>query len=387
MGTNCSTRKSNRKQSKQKSSTIKTHRKTKTRHKTLKPPINNHTKKDTYTLLTLKQISFEHGYWQCDTCTYINAPTTDNCMVCQLHQTTTDSIVSVSDSSNDNALTIDRTTMHQVYTWQFLAKNNEWTDLDMSTVLKLEALNINDSMNYCFGKYTVFKLSDFKCIQYNNSTDAQRQLRRIYIDENRQNMNKGNIYFQYGHYTKSQIEIISAAFNDKFNQYPLSLLCVGYWRLNGYLSVMNVVCHLCESYLDIQYTSNKLYYDGLPKLVFGGMLCVFSQYNNTFGYEITTSYKNVGFDEWSKLIVKEFEVLRYNLLRNGDIVIPIPPYDELRKHHSLYHEDMKGKQVINHRIGIENESLPFRYRLFIQGQIDELKYYAMNISVVEQQLF
>ncbi len=130
-------------------------------------------------------------------------------------------------------------TASQRHKWQFLARNNKWSDFDMNTGIKLDALNTNESMNYCFGKfeYTVVKLSDFKGVQFNNSTGAKRQLRRTDC------MINGHMYFQYAYYNQFQMEIISPAIDDKFHQYSLRLLCVGYWRSNGYSSVKVIWMH------------------------------------------------------------------------------------------------------------------------------------------------
>merc|ERR1712154_495333 len=71
-----------------------------------------------------------------------------------------------------------------VFLWQFLENDNKWKDLGLSIASKLEQLPLNGTIKYSFGKwqYTVNKVAIDECTQTNDSTQNQRDLRRIYFD-------------------------------------------------------------------------------------------------------------------------------------------------------------------------------------------------------------
>ena len=65
--------------------------------------------------------------------------------------------------------------------WQFLENDSLWKDLSANVAAKLDALPINGSDTYSHGQYTytVSKKSVDEAIQTNDSTQNQRDLRRI----------------------------------------------------------------------------------------------------------------------------------------------------------------------------------------------------------------
>merc|ERR1712228_333234 len=71
-----------------------------------------------------------------------------------------------------------------VFIWQFLENDSLWKDLGFDIATKLEQLAINHSVQYSFGKwsYNVTKISADECTQCNESTNNQRDLRRIWYD-------------------------------------------------------------------------------------------------------------------------------------------------------------------------------------------------------------
>ena len=71
-----------------------------------------------------------------------------------------------------------------VFMWQFLENDSLWKDLSANVAAKLDALPINGSDNYSHGQYsyTVSKQSVDEVIQTNDSTQNQRDLRRILFD-------------------------------------------------------------------------------------------------------------------------------------------------------------------------------------------------------------
>mmetsp|Transcript_55643 Transcript_55643/g.92556 ORF Transcript_55643/g.92556 Transcript_55643/m.92556 type:complete len:662 (+) Transcript_55643:59-2044(+) len=68
--------------------------------------------------------------------------------------------------------------------WQFLENDNKWKDLGTPIASKLEQLQINTKLKYAFGQftYTVKKMSADECLQKNEQTRNQRDLRRILYD-------------------------------------------------------------------------------------------------------------------------------------------------------------------------------------------------------------
>eukprot|EP00483_Globobulimina_turgida_P004710 UN04719 len=231
------------------------------------------------------------------------------------------------------------------FRWQFIENNDKWKDLDFKLGMKLENLAVNGLLKYSFGRwtYSVQKISKNKCVQINTSTKTQRYLRRI---KNAKTTNKATIYLQYGFYTQHQMNIISSKFDDTLQKYVYKMLLFGYCRdrLNRIPYVIADIFEIYIDYYDIKYTSDDLCYDGFPKLLFGdhfhekyrlsdmkrkrfgGQSCVLGHYDKKYGYGITTGFKldiySVGFDKWTELILKEFDILKHNLLKKGDIIIP-----------------------------------------------------------------
>ena len=71
-----------------------------------------------------------------------------------------------------------------VFMWQFLENDNKWKDLGYNVAAVLEGLATNGTAKYSFGQYsyTVQKISNDECTQTNDSTNNQRDLRRILWD-------------------------------------------------------------------------------------------------------------------------------------------------------------------------------------------------------------
>ena len=222
---------------------------------------------------------------------------------------------------------------------------------------------------------------------------------------------KGSIYLQYGFYTKQQMEILTDKFKPK--EFINDLFISGYGRQElDPLCVMCDINKIIQSYVDeVAYTSDDPGYFGiLPQMLFGdhfednyrltgkkrkfgtsGQAKIVGPYDKTFGFGISTGFRlsieQIGFDKWTELIVKEFNLLQEHVKRGGDVIIPIPSYGELKQNSNLYFHNRTRKQIINHTLGTGNSMLPFSCRLFIQQQIDILKLYAKEVNTVQFQLF
>eukprot|EP01084_Bolivina_argentea_P315289 546199_1 len=134
--------------------------------------------------------------------------------------------------------------------------------------------------------------------------------------------------------------------------------------------------------------------EGVKRKQFANQCLTVGHVDRTFGFGIPTTFKNaesVGFiyneHNYRNELKFEFDILKQHLLNGGDVIIPYPSADDIRKKPHKYKQNGKGKQIIHHNIGTGNSKLAFKYLYAIEEHINSLKEVAYKTEHVDKVLY